>query len=144
MALAWYRRSDETAEQFAYFVAWRQLPLASKPKRQALLAALDLPVTQVNRNRVNRWRKRFAWDHRESERLAAAAARTDAALAKRRRDLQIALLNKSLLMLLDRPDPLVVGMITAESRIRRDDALVPSGGRASDAAAAAREFMGLA
>ena len=52
------------------------------------LQALDLDDTRVNRNRINRWRLRFRWDQREADRLAAEAARTDEALAKRRRDIQ--------------------------------------------------------
>ena len=61
MALAWHRCDDESAEQFEYFTTWRQLPRERKANRLALLQALGLPDTRVNRNRINRWRQRFRW-----------------------------------------------------------------------------------
>ena len=140
-----------TAEQFSYFVTWRQLPLARKASRPALLETLGLPVTRVNRNRANRWRKKYRWDFREADRLAAEAARTDEALAKRRRDIQTMALGVAARFVariartpVDKLTPTEVQWLAHyESRIRRDDAIVPSVSRSNDAVRAARAFMGL-
>ena len=147
--LAWHRRDDESIEQFDVFNVWRALPHDRKRSKVALLAALGWPDNKVKRNKLNRWRRRFAWEEREGARLAAEAARTDEALAERRRDIQTLALgvatNYAARLSEVKPEKLTTEQVRwlahYESRIRRDDAIVPSVTRTDEATRTAREFM---
>ena len=148
MLPTWERQPDEKAAAYEAFVQWRQLPLTDRHHRRNLARALGVPFNHAFQNRICRWARRYDWEGRAAAFATHQARLQDDYLAERRRRSQSRML-ELIQYKVEQVDPekLTLAQIMAmgrlESRMRRDDAVVPSVTRNADPARAAREFMGL-